>query len=247
MFLPTRSGRDRIASRRGTVLPLVVLTITLQVAFLALAIDLGMLAIAKTQVQQAADLVALTASRSLNGSAAANYNQSVATTNAQTIVARNYVLGKNLQPSQLQMSYGSYDYDQTAQSFAANFPALSNSPTSAVSVTITWSGDPGRIRRDLRQPVDADDHRHRPGSAPSARHRAGPGPVRIDAIWHVLGFDFYQSSRTTNNPDPLVPSFGHYSSSSAGLVGPSTNRSLRKSTAIPSPRATRPRRMHPIP
>ena len=58
-------GRPR--HRRGTVLPLVALTIVAQLAFLALAIDLGMLAIAKTQAQQAADLVALTAARSLNG------------------------------------------------------------------------------------------------------------------------------------------------------------------------------------
>ena len=55
--------------RRGTVLPLVVLTMMILLGFLALAIDLSMLAIAKTQVQQAADLVALTAARSLNGEA----------------------------------------------------------------------------------------------------------------------------------------------------------------------------------
>ena len=39
-----------------------------------------------------------------------------------------------------------------------------------------------------------------------------------------LGFDFYPSSRTTNNPDTLVPTFGQYSSSSAVMQGPTTNR-----------------------
>ena len=39
-----------------------------------------------------------------------------------------------------------------------------------------------------------------------------------------LGFDFTTTSRTTNNPDTLVPTFGHYSSSSAGLTGPTTNQ-----------------------
>ena len=52
-------GRPR--HRRGIILPLVALAIVALVGFLALAIDLGMLAIAKTQVQQAADLAALTA------------------------------------------------------------------------------------------------------------------------------------------------------------------------------------------
>ena len=40
----------------------------------------------------------------------------------------------------------------------------------------------------------------------------------------MLGFDIQTSTRTTNNPDTLVPTFGHYSSSSAGLTGPTTNR-----------------------
>ena len=54
-------GRPR--HRRGTVLPLVALTIVAQLSFLALAIDLGMVAISKTQAQQAADLAALTAAQ----------------------------------------------------------------------------------------------------------------------------------------------------------------------------------------
>ena len=46
---------------RGIILPLLAIVIVALVGFLALAIDLGMLAIAKTQAQQAADLAALTA------------------------------------------------------------------------------------------------------------------------------------------------------------------------------------------
>jgi uncharacterized membrane protein len=43
--------------------------------FMALAIDVGMLTIAKTQAQNAADLAALTAARTLNGSSAVStYN-----------------------------------------------------------------------------------------------------------------------------------------------------------------------------
>ena len=40
----------------------------------------------------------------------------------------------------------------------------------------------------------------------------------------MLGFDFYTNSRTTNNPDTLVPAFSHYSSANSGLVGPTTSR-----------------------
>src|SRR5262249_52990427 len=38
-------------------------------------------------------------------------------------------------------------------------------------------------------------------------------------------FDFYTNSRSSNNPDPLIPTFGHYSSSSANMQGPTTNSS----------------------
>jgi hypothetical protein len=69
------------ARRRGVVFPILALVIIVMVGFLALAIDLGMAAIAKTQVQQAADLAALTAMRSLNGDSSINYNQTAATTN----------------------------------------------------------------------------------------------------------------------------------------------------------------------
>ena len=47
---------DRPPVRRGVILPIMALVIVALVAFLALAIDLGMLAIAKTQAQQSADL-----------------------------------------------------------------------------------------------------------------------------------------------------------------------------------------------
>ena len=92
-------GRPR--HRRGTVLPLVALTIVAQISFLALAIDLGMLAIAKTQVQNAADLAALTAVRTSNGDATTTYNKSAATTNAQNALTYNSILGKAIQSSQL--------------------------------------------------------------------------------------------------------------------------------------------------
>jgi uncharacterized membrane protein len=133
-------GRPR--HRRGTVLPLVALTIVAQLSFLALAIDLGMVAISKTQAQQAADLVALTAARSLNGSAASNYNQSGATTNAQNLLSYNRVLGQQIQASQLQLAYGSYDYSQTTQTFSANSPPLTGSPTTAVTARVTTGRDP---------------------------------------------------------------------------------------------------------
>src|SRR5205085_2520726 len=53
-----------------------------------------------------------------------------------------------------------------------------------------------------------------------------------------LGFDFWTTSRTTNNPDTTVPAFGHYSSASAGLTGQTTNRTSAVSNYTISPSNT---------
>jgi len=53
-----------------------------------------------------------------------------------------------------------------------------------------------------------------------------------------LGFDFYTTSRTSNNPDPLIPTFGQYSSSSAGMQGPSTNQTSSDESYTISPSNT---------
>ncbi len=50
---------SRALRSRGTIMPLLAMSIVVMVGFLALAIDLGMLAVAKTQTQQAADLAVL--------------------------------------------------------------------------------------------------------------------------------------------------------------------------------------------
>ena len=102
-----------------------------------------MLAIAKTQVQNAADLAALAAARTSNGDATSTYNQSAATTNAQNALTYNSILGKAIQSSQLQLSYGSYDYNQTTQTFNANFPATSGKSNTAVDATVTSNSLPG--------------------------------------------------------------------------------------------------------
>ena len=53
--------------RRGTVLPMLATSIVVLMGFVALAIDLGMLANARVQAQNAADVTALTTLRTLNG------------------------------------------------------------------------------------------------------------------------------------------------------------------------------------
>ena len=199
---------DRPRHRPGTVLPLVALTIVAQLSFLALAIDLGMMAISKTQAQQAADLVALTAARSLNGSPASNYNQNLATTNGQNILTHNRVLGKSIASSQLQLTFGSYDYNQSTQSFGANYPAPDRL-TDHRGLCHGLDKQPvGRLRCRFGYTNPADRFGDCSGGSPTSRPCSGDGPSGSMRMGTCLGFDFYPSSRTCNNPDPLIPTFG---------------------------------------
>ena len=76
-------------------------------AFMALAIDLGMLAVARTQCQDAADAAAMAGARTLNGVTAnsANNNYSNVSPNAIAAVTANSVLGKSLTSSQLTLQH----------------------------------------------------------------------------------------------------------------------------------------------
>jgi hypothetical protein len=225
MIIFDRSLVNRSARRHGTIATLLALTMVIVVGFLGLAIDLGMLAIAKTQTQQAADLAALTAARTLNGNSTGNYNQSAATTNAQNILTYNNILGQSIPSSLLTLTYGSYDYNQSTQAFVANYPPTSGVPTTAVAATVTTTSLQGAFSKIfgnqfLPNVTATAQAVHRPRDVALVMDLSGS--MRLGT---VLGFDFYTQTRTTNNPDPLVPAFGQYSSGSANLQYTGANRS----------------------
>ena len=80
------------AHRRGAILPLFAISLVGLLGFLALAIDMGIIAVAETQCQNAADNAALAGARSLNG--ATSGNTSAATTTAQAAAASNPIMSK---------------------------------------------------------------------------------------------------------------------------------------------------------
>src|SRR5437588_4309096 len=137
--------------RRGTIACLMAITCVVLVSFLALAIDIGMLATARTQAQHGADLAALCAARTVNGNPVGGYNVSAATVNAQNILTYNKILGKSITASQLTLTYGSYDYNQTTQTFSPAFPAAAGHPATAVQATITTTNVNGAFNRVMGQ------------------------------------------------------------------------------------------------
>jgi Flp pilus assembly protein TadG len=238
MMMSRQFSVDESERRRASVLPILAISLVALVSFVALAVDVGMLVISRAQVQNAADLAALTAARSLDGSATNNYNQTDATTNAQNILSYNKILGQAIQNTQLQLSYGSYDYNQTSQTFNANFPATSGMPLTAVTSIVTSNNSATAFSsifgfEFLPNVTATATAVHRPRDLVLALDLSGS--MRFGTL---LGFDFASNPRTTNNPDPLYPTFGPYSSSSANLQGPSSNRTSSVANYTISPTNT---------
>src|SRR5437868_612907 len=98
-----RNRQDR-RRRRGVILPYVAVSAVALCAFIALAIDLGMIMVAKTQAQNAADAAAFAGARSLTGGASANTTQ--AGTNGQAVAAANTVLGQSIPAANVTMTFG---------------------------------------------------------------------------------------------------------------------------------------------
>ena len=150
----------------------------------------------------------------------------------------NTILGQAVQSSQLQLSFGSYDYNQTTATFQANFPATSGSPQTAVSATVTSNSLPGAfssiLNVQLLPNVTATAQAvHRPRDIALVMDLSGS--MRMGTC---LGFDFYTNSRTSNNPDSLIPTFGHYSSTSANMQGPTANHTSSDENYTISPSNT---------
>ena len=211
--------------RRGTFIPILAICTVGLFAFISLAIDLGMLAVVRTQCQQAADAAALTGARLLNNkTGAANNNFANAQAGAQTAIGSNSYLQQNFASAERTVTVGQYNYDSTANRFIAaptSFtgtagPAPAGTVWTAVRSSITVNqttffakfggGGFGGIFNygNLTNGADA-----------IAVHRPRDIAIVLDYTGS-MGFDSCpyfatdDGQRCMNNPDPQYPKFGHY-------------------------------------
>ena len=125
----------------------------------------------------------------------------------------------------MQLTFGSYDYNDSTQTFNANFPATSGVPATAVAATVTSNGFKGAFSNFMGGQFLANV-----SSTAQAVHRPRDIAVVLDLSGSMrmgtcLGLRVvYQLAHARNNPDSLIPTFGQYSSSNAKLQGPTTNR-----------------------
>lgn len=211
--------------RRGNILPLLALTVTLLFAFVALAIDVGVLTIARTEAQAACDAGALAGARVLNNRPGNVENdKSTAFTVAENTVLQNinvyvltqkkYTVAENMTFSDgAAISVGQYNYDPLAQRFNPTFPESSGG--------ISWTSVKVRLRGDnptfFAKVVGVSSMPWETYAV--AAHR----PRDIAIILDFSGSMSFGSQFTWNggwaggtvygtmNPDDIYPTFGHYS------------------------------------
>ena len=218
----TGRRRGRPHSRRGAALVLLLLFLIPLIAFLALAIDMGLLAVARTQCQNAADVAALAGVRTLNGNPATNNNYAAVTPAAQAASTANTVLSTPLQTSQVSVNIGRYAYNTTTKQFEGQLPGSGTSNWSLVQSKVTLDISQSMVfSRVLGLKVPTLQATatavHRPRDVALILDYSGS--MRFATYPGVLNWP----SNYVNNADTNVPQFGHYSASAASMYATSFN------------------------
>ncbi|MCE9544505.1 MAG: Tad domain-containing protein [Planctomycetia bacterium] len=204
--------------RRGTALALFLVCLIPLIGCVALAVDLGMVTVAQTQLRDAADACALAGGRTLNGDSANNNNYSNVLPNAQKVLSNAKMLQSTLTNSQLSVDIGRYVYNTSAQQFEGQFPGTSGTNWNMCRATITANISSLAFSKlfnfSLSNMQAVATAVHRPRDIAMILDYSGS--MRFGSL---VGMDQSTTTRVSNNRDTIYPVFGHYSSSSAALQG----------------------------
>jgi Flp pilus assembly protein TadG len=216
-----------VRRRRGAILVLILVCLVALMACVALAIDLGMIMTARTQVVDAADAAAMAGARALNGKTThhSNNNYSAVLPAAQQAATSNVILSVPITDPQVSVNIGRYVYNSSAQRFEGQFPGPSTEHWSLVQATVevplanrlafsrVLNFSPGNIKATATAV-------HRPRDVAIILDFSGS--MRFQSLSGGLwdGNDFY-----CNNPDTNVPRFGHYSAVGAGTLWATSHNS----------------------
>jgi hypothetical protein len=203
--------------RRGTILPMVAIGLVGLVGFVALAIDISVIAVVRNQCQNAADVGAMTGARSLNGSV--NANLPAAEVNARNAAKSNKVMSNSVEDTEVVVQFGAYHYDPNTFTFEPQYPPVPPDTYNLTKVTVTrrqpslFAGVFGFTGFDVSAvSVGA----HRPRDVCMVLDYSGSMNNESD-LWNNEGY-LGSANNSPNNTDPVVPTFGPYSSPNATMV-----------------------------
>lgn len=236
---------QRHSARRGAILPLVALLSVVLFGFVALAVDLGVMAVARNQAQNAADSAAVAAVRVINGDSSNNYDLAQAPIRGITAAVNNTMLTKavtgdpnnissanstTFTSGNVKIELGSYAYyysdDNPApaqEGFVLDIPRKRDTdPWSAVRATITANGNKtsfaGIFGLSTFNTSAVSVAIHRPRDTVIIMDLSGS--MRFQSL---PGAPYFGTRTTSMNPETVYPQFGHYSDTTgAALYGNSS-------------------------
>jgi len=212
--------------RRGTIIPTLAVCLIAIVSCVALAIDLGLIAVARVQTQSAADAGALAGVRAM--SADPNVTQAdikvAAKAAAKAAVLENSVISKPLVPADISSKVGIYYYDRTSN--PQQFRILTDDTTqtnptsgvvenwSALTINLTTQQPTyfARVMGITQFTMDAQATSvHRPRDMALILDFSGSMQF---SSWNTTPY----SGNVTGsmNPDPNIPNFGPWSAYQSG-------------------------------
>ncbi|MFQ3651204.1 MAG: pilus assembly protein TadG-related protein, partial [Gemmataceae bacterium] len=211
--------------RRGSILPLLVISLVAMLGMVALAIDLGMLAVARTHCQAAADAAALAGARTLTGDPETDFNRGAALGNARKAVAENQVIGRPIQNNQVTITIGSYRYDEATDRFVIDPTGRNEGDAWSLCQATVTSSNPAAFARIFNiNMLNAS-------ATATAAHRPRDVAVVIDfsgsmRLSSLLGAPVTNSTglsladrNRAQITENVFPRWGHYSAGSATLRG----------------------------
>jgi Flp pilus assembly protein TadG len=206
--------RHNQAKRRGAILVLLTLALVVICGFTALAIDIGIVAVARSQCQNAADSGAMAGARTFNGSTTNNFAN--AGPNALLAATSNFVLGQAVTDSMVTIRLGSYSYNTSLQKFVVTIPKATSDNWTLAEVTVarqipTFFGRIFGIQSMSPRATSIAVHRPRDVSI----ILDFSGSMRFDSL---LGVPYNGARTMSNNPETVFPQFGHYSDTTAAAL-----------------------------
>lgn len=218
--------RQKNVRRVGAIVPLMALVITALLGMTALAVDLGMIAIARNQCQNAADAAAMAAARSLNGNTASSNNSGPAQTAGTAVGNLNKVLGQA--PASVNVTIGDYYYDTASQAFKISPSSLgvAGDNYTLAQATVTYQPKAffsviwGLSSFNTTATATAA---HRPRDvaiiqdfSTSMRFQSYMGMNNNNGSWTNASSG--APRQVSMNQDTNVPAFGHYSAAPSGFL-----------------------------
>lgn len=224
------------ANRSGTVLPMLGVCLIGLFAFVALAIDLGVLAVSRTQSQNAADVAALVGTRTLNNKDGVSFNNlPSAVAMAKGSATTNPHLSANFSNAQItKIEVGQYLYDTASQTFRVNTWVDVTNGAGVAAPNGSWTAM--RVTLGVDQPTYfmrlLGVNSMASGARATAVYRPRDIAFALDMTGSMAFSSTFNFNNQSQNPDPLVPKFGHYANNSASLVS-TTNGANGNGEAIP--------------